>query len=201
MSDSLASPGTSTGHGCGPASEWVMRWGQLVSPGAAVLDVACGRGRHSHWFAERGHPVTALDKDGDALSAIDTADLPITTVMADIEGGGWPLQGRTYGAVVVTNYLWRPLWPTLAAAIAPGGTLLYETFAEGNASVGRPRRPEFLLQHGELLQWCQMAGLRVIAYEDGFLQSPERFVQRVAAVRWEDSDESEEPPKRWPLTP
>ncbi|MFZ3118537.1 MAG: SAM-dependent methyltransferase, partial [Variovorax sp.] len=99
----------------------------------------------------------------------------------DIEAGPWPFDGRQFAAVVVTNYLWRPRLPDIVAAVAPGGVLLYETFATGNETVGKPSRPDFLLQPGELLAAC--TGLRVVAYEDGFLPAPERFVQRIAAVR------------------
>ena len=104
----------------------------------------------------------------------------VTVLCADIENGPWPLVGERFDAVVVTNYLWRPLWPTLLDSLAPGGVLLYETFAHGNASVGKPSRPDFLLQPGELLRLCQ--GLRVVGYEDGFCTAPERFVQRICAV-------------------
>jgi hypothetical protein len=72
--------------------------------------------------------------------------------------------------VVVTNYLWRARMADIVAAVAPGGVLLYETFAAGNETVGKPSRPDFLLQPGELLAAC--AGLRVVAYEDGFLPGP-----------------------------
>lgn len=158
--------------------------------GGAVLDVACGRGRHLRWFAQRGHPVTGVDRDADALRTVDGA---FEAVQADIENGPWPLAGRTFAAVVVTNYLWRPLFPQLLAALAPGGVLLYETFARGNETVGKPSRPDFLLAHGELLQAC--AGLHVVAYEDGFLAEPPRFVQRIAAVRAAPGAD----PARYPL--
>jgi hypothetical protein len=102
-------------------------------------------------------------------------------VLADIEGGPWPLAGRTFAAVVVTNYLWRPLYTRILDAVAPGGVLLHETFAQGNETVGKPSRADFLLAPGELLR--AYAGLRVVAYEDGFLGGPDRFVQRIAAVR------------------
>lgn len=161
-------------------SDWVRRWGHLIPDrpgGARVLDLACGHGRHSRWLMRQGHQVTAVDRDAEAL-----ADLApwVRTLSADLENAPWPLAGREFEAVVVTNYLWRPLWPQILASLAPGGLLLYETFADGNASVGRPARPEFLLQPGELLRLC--AGLRVVAYEDGFLNHPERYVQRIAAV-------------------
>ena len=160
------------------ASSWVQRWSHLVPTGGAVLDVACGPGRHMRWFSERNHPVTGVDR---ALEAIESAAAWGEAIQADIESGPWPLDGRRFAGVVVTHYLWRPLLPAIVASVAPGGALLYETFAAGNETVGKPSRPEFLLRPGELLQAC--AGLRVVAYEDGFLDAPARFVQRIAAVR------------------
>lgn len=148
-----------------------------------MLDLACGRGRHLRWAADRGFAVTGIDRDGAALAAsLDLVDAgSAELVNADIEGGPWPLPGRQFEAVLVFNYLWRPLWPDLIAALAPGAVLVYETFAAGNASVGKPSRPDFLLQPGELIERC--AGLTVVAYEAGFLDAPARFVQRVVAVR------------------
>ena len=120
-------------------------------------------------------------------------------VGADIEGAPWPFEGRAFDAVVVTNYLWRPRLPDIVAALAPGGVLLYETFAAGNASVGRPARPEFLLRPGELLATC--SGLHVVAYENGFLGAPDRFVQRIAAVRPLEPDGDSHVPPRFALDP
>lgn len=171
-------PTDSPSHLSPHASPWIQRWAHLVPSGGTVLDIACGQGRHLRWFAQRGHAVTGVDRDAAALAQLAGV---ARTIEADIENGHWPLGGETFAAVVVTNYLWRPLWPALLASVAPGGVLLYETFAEGNGTVGKPSRPDFLLRHGELLQAC--AGLRVVAYEDGFLAQPDRFVQRIAAVR------------------
>ncbi|MDM0013022.1 class I SAM-dependent methyltransferase [Variovorax sp. J22P168] len=159
-------------------SPWIVRWSHLLAPGATVLDVACGSGRHMQWFAGRGHAVTGVDRSPEAAEAARTHG---TVLLADIEAGPWPFEGRQFGAVVVTNYLWRPRLADIVSAVAPGGVLLYETFAAGNESVGKPSRPDFLLQPGELL--AAAAGLRVVAYEDGFLAGPERFVQRIAALR------------------
>ena len=116
-------------------------------------------------------------------------------ICADIENGPWPFDGRTFGCVVVTNYLWRPLLPTVVASVAAGGLLIYETFAAGHESVGKPSRPDFLLQTGELIKATE--GLRTVAYEDGFEASPDRFVQRIVAVR----DESPKTLQRWTLRP
>jgi SAM-dependent methyltransferase len=166
-------------HGTESPSDWIRRWTHLVPAGAAVLDVACGSGRHLRWFRERGHPVTGIDRAPEALAAAE--DLG-EAVAADLEdGSAWPLPGRRFGAVVVTNYLWRPIFPMLQDSVAPGGVLLYETFALGNETVGRPARAEFLLAPGELLRLVDR--LRIVAYEDGFIDQPPRFVQRIAAVR------------------
>jgi SAM-dependent methyltransferase len=159
-------------------SPWITRWAHLIAPGGTVLDVAAGSGRHTSWLAARGHVVTAIDRDAAAMASLAAV---AEVVVADIEGAAWPLAGRTFDAVVVANYLWRPLLPIVVAAVAPGGALLYETFAAGNETVGRPARPEFLLAPGELLDTA--AGLRIVAYEDGFLSDPARFVQRLAAIR------------------
>jgi len=173
------------GHGSEAPSSWVQRWAHLVAPKGSVLDVACGLGRHVRWFAQRQHPVTGVDSSPQARMALAAmaanSPTPITTVFADIENDPWPLPRRWFDAVVVTNYLWRPLLPTLIASLAPGGVLIYETFAAGNETVGKPSRPDFLLQPGELLTAC--ASLRIVAYEDGFIDQPPRFVQRIAAVR------------------
>ena len=160
------------------ASEWVRRWSHLVPPGAPVLDLACGSGRHMQWFAGRGHAVLGVDRSAEALRS---AAAHGEVLACDLEAQSWPLHGREFGAVVVTNYLWRPLLPRLVESVAPGGVLLYETFAQGNEAVGRPANPDFLLAPGELLRACE--GLRVVAYEEGYLEQPERFVQRIAAMR------------------
>ena len=166
-------------HGTETPSPWVQRWSHLVPAGAPVLDVACGGGRHLRWFAGRGHAVTGIDR---APEAVEAARAFGEALQADLEDGSpWPLPGRTFGAVVVTNYLWRPVFPQLHDSVAPGGVLLYETFAIGNETVGRPARPEFLLAAGELLRLVDR--LRVVAYEDGFLEDPPRYVQRITAVR------------------
>jgi len=162
----------------GVPSPWIVQWAGLAPAGATVLDVAAGGGRHAVFFVERGHRVTAVDRDTTALPS--HPDLEIVT--ADLEDGSpWPLPGRRFGAAVVTNYLHRPLLPTLLDAVEPGGVLLYETFMAGNERFGRPSRPEFLLKDGELLE---VVGGRfsVVAYEARLISEPKMaMVQRIAA--------------------
>lgn len=159
-------------------SDWLLRWAHLIRPGGSVLDVACGSGRHVRWLAGQGFRVTGVDRNAEALAALgDVAE----TVVADIEAAPWPavLTGRRFDAVLVTNYLWRPLTAQLLAAVADDGVFLHETFADGQQHLGKPSRPEFLLQPGELL--VLTAGLHTVAYEDGLLDAPLRRVQRIVA--------------------
>jgi len=183
----LTLPAPSGPHASTAPSAWLERWAHLIAPASPVLDVACGHGRHLRWAAALGHQPLGIDRDPLALA---TARRFAPVVEADIENGPWPLVGQTFGAVLVTNYLWRPLLPQLLASLAPDGVLLYETFAVGNETVGRPACADFLLRPLELVEAC--ATLRVVAYEHGFLSSPERFVQRIAAVR---SDAAAVPPR------
>ncbi len=171
-------------------SPWVVRWSGLIAPVASVLDVAAGNGRHTTWLAARGHRVTAVDRDAEAMRPLSGR---AEVVVADLESGPWPFVGRRFDAIVVTNYLWRPLFAPFIASLGEGGVLIYETFAAGQETVGRPSRPDFLLARGELLE--AMRSLRIVAFEDGFLTDPERFVQRVVAVR----DLVSTPPARYPL--
>ena len=150
-------------------------------------------------LTQQGCFCTGIDRSAEALA---TASRYGDTVQADIEAGPWPLMEnnliRRFDLVLVTNYLWRPLFPVLLQSLAPGGLLLYETFAHGNETVGKPSRPDFLLQAGELLHVCRE--LRVVAFEDGYLPDPERFVQRIAAFQPADACKTVGPPARYPLS-
>jgi len=167
-------------HGPLEPSPWIVRHAPLVPAGGAVLDVAAGGGRHARLFLERGHAVTAVDRDVGGLAPARH----LTIVQADLEDGSpWPFAGLRFAGVVVTNYLHRPLLPPLVAAVAPGGALLYETFAAGNGRFGKPSNPAFLLNPGELLEAVR-GHLRVVAYENVVISAPRpAAVQRIAAVR------------------
>ena len=155
-----------------PVSAWVTRFADLVPPAAPVLDLAAGGGRHVRFFAARGHPVLAVDRDISRLPGGLAWDLE--------DGRPWPFRGRRFGAVVVVNYLHRPTLAATIALVGPGGLLLYETFAEGQEAFGRPRNPDFLLRPGELLQAVR-GRLVVLAYEHGRVEGP-AMVQRIAAI-------------------
>lgn len=167
-----------------PASAWVVRWAPLIPPGARVLDLACGTGRHALHLANQGFKVEAVDIDL-SLSATAQEQQPrVQWRQFDLESQPWPYQAGVWQGVVVTNYLHRPLFAHLLESLAPGGVLIYETFAVGQERYGRPRNPAHLLLPGELLEVTR-GRLQVIAYED--VTEPAgasaRRVQRLCAVR------------------
>ena len=138
-------------HGPSLPSAWVRRFAPLVPAAGAVLDLACGGGRHSRLFLAAGHPVTAIDIAVDGLADLAGHER-LEIIEADLEDGRpFPLAGRRFAGVMVTNYLHRPLLPDVVEAVAPGGVLIYETFARGNERFGKPRNPDHLLKPGELL--------------------------------------------------
>lgn len=139
-----------------------------------MLDLAAGSGRHTRLLLDMGFRVTAVDRDLSGMREL--AGSGCTVRKLDLESGdGWTLGGG-YEGIVVTNYLHRPLFP----ALAPGGILIYETFATGNERFGHPSSPDFLLRPGELLE--AFAGLTVIAFEQGEVGVPRpAVIQRIAA--------------------
>jgi SAM-dependent methyltransferase len=169
------------GHGVEP-SPWIVRFASLVAPGGRILDLACGEGRHARFFAARGAQVLAVDRDAAALQALRGV-ANVTVRVEDLESGAWPFAGERFDAVVVANYLHRPLWPALVDAVAHDGVLLYETFAAGNEAYGRPRNPAFLLERDELAESVR-GRLTVVAFEQGRVDAADRtaVVQRIAAV-------------------
>ena len=164
-------------------SPWIKRFACQVPGNGTVLDLACGGGRHGRLFLSRGNRVTFLDCNINAITDLSHA-VNAELIEADLEvNSGWPFTGRTFDAVIVTNYLWRPILPQIANTVAPGGLLLYETFASGNEAFGRPRNPDFLLKAGELLE-AMRGQLEVLRYEHLYQEAPgPSVIQHIAAFR------------------
>ena len=173
-------------HDIAEPSPWVVRFAPLIASGGTVLEIACGRGRHARWLEERGHRVTGIDRDPAALAISGASE----RIVCDLESHAdprqaWPLQGRRFACVVVTNYLHRALFTLLIDALDEEGVLIYETFAVGNARFGKPSNPAFLLERGELLLRCR--ALHVVAYEDGLVAHPKpASIQKICAIRETD---------------
>ncbi|MBL8430620.1 MAG: methyltransferase domain-containing protein [Dechloromonas sp.] len=166
-----------------PPSAWVVRHASLIAAGGRVLDLACGSGRHACLLAGLGYAVAAVDRNFEAISKLSA--LPgIVATQLNLEGDNWPLTGRTFDGIIVTNYLWRPRLPDVLALLAPGGVLIYETFMVGNEAYGKPSSPAFLLRPGELREVAQAAALKEIAFEEGYTASPKPAMrQAICAVR------------------
>ena len=163
-------------------SSWVRRFAPAIPEGGPVLDLACGSGRHAALLASFGHAILAVDWDISAIGGLKGASIQIEEL--DLEGSDWPLLGQQFSAIVVTNYLYRPHLDKLPKMLCDGGVLIYETFADGNAEFGKPSNPNFLLKPGELLALAERSGLKVIAYEDIYLDDPKpAIVQRICAVK------------------
>lgn len=157
-------PVHASAHEASAPEPWVTRFVSAIPPGRRVLDLACGGGRHTRFFLEHGHPVTAVDIELGGLA--QHAHPQLEAIEADLEHGPWPLEDRRFAAVVVVNYLWRPILPNIIAAVEPGGVLLYATFGRGQGRLGKPTNPDFLLKPGELLEAVH-GELTVHAYEYG----------------------------------
>lgn len=164
------------------ASPWVRRFAPVIPKDGRVLDLACGAGRHTTLLAALGHQILAVDRDISLVEPLQSNAIQIQAL--DLEGSDWPLLNQQFLAIVVTNYLYRPFLVELPKMLTEGGVLIYETFADGNAEFGKPSNPNFLLKPGELLSLAQHSGLKVIAYEDIYLDQPKpAMVQRICAVK------------------
>ncbi len=152
-----------------PAS-WLVQHAGLLPREGRALDVACGRGRHALWLAERGLTTLAVDRNADAIRDVNDAarerGLRLRAEVRDLESGVNPFQDEAaFDVIVVVHYLHRPLFPALLDALAPGGLLVYETFTRAQAARGKPTNPDFLLKPGELIELVRP--LDVLASREG----------------------------------
>jgi len=163
-------------------SPWLRRFAPFIAKEGLVLDLACGAGRHSQYLAQLGYSVLAVDQDTVAAKTLGSP--LIECEQMDLEGDVWPLEGRQFNVIVVSNYLYRPYLDHLPNMLAQGGILIYETFAQGNAEFGKPSNPNFLLKAGELLALAARHDLKVIAYEDIYVDQPKpAMIQHLCAVK------------------
>ena len=162
-------------------SPFILKYLPKIKTGGTVLDLACGKGRHTRVCLERGFEVTAVDIDTQGLDDLAGTD-GLCIITADLEHAPWPLGEAAFDAVIVSNYLWRPLFQNIRDAVAPGGLVLYETFAAGNERYGKPSNPDFLLQEGELKQ-VFAEGFEPLLFEQVVEQAPAPAVRQRLAAR------------------
>ena len=181
-----------TQHQQATPSAWVRRYAPLIPHPGPVVDLACGHGRHIRLLRSWGYHIVAVDRERQGVADLVDDD-DIIFIVADLEAAdSWPLAARRFAGIVVTNYLQRPLFPHILAALSPGGILIYETFAVGNERYGKPSNPDFLLKPAELLD-AFGSELTVIGYEHGKIAGPTpRIVQRICAIK-PDSDTASKP--------
>lgn len=161
--------------------DWIAARAAAAQPDRTVLDLACGGGRHGRAFLAQDCRVTFIDIDTQGVADL-AENAKAAILQADLENGTWPLTGRVFETVVVTNYLWRPILPKIMAAVAAEGELLYQTFAAGNERLGRPRNPDFLLKPGELIATATEAGFDILDSFEGEIGDPKpAVIQRVRA--------------------
>jgi SAM-dependent methyltransferase len=170
-------------HQTHSAAAWVTTHADLVPRAGRALDVACGRGRHALWLAERGLTVRAVDRDPARIAGLQAAAaaraLPVTAEVKDLEAGAVALGRDAYDVIVVVHYLHRPLFPALLEALKPGGVLIYETFTRAQAARGKPSNPDFLLEPGELNRL--VAPLTILDAREGAFE--DRDVASIVARR------------------
>jgi SAM-dependent methyltransferase len=164
-----------------PVAPWIDKHATAIPNDKPVLDLACGKGRHSLFLLNKGYDVTAVDIDIEAISAHQGRE-GLTILQADLEAKRWPFAENSFSGIVVVNYLWRPLFAEIEAALMPGGVLLYDTFRQGNEKFGRPSNPDFLLAPGELMQVFG-SSLEVIDYFDGTIEKPSPACRQSIAAR------------------
>lgn len=134
---------------------------------ASILDLACGSGRNGLYLTELGFNVTFLDRDSDALAHITQCITNAQTINGDLESQTpYSLAKQAYDVVIVFRYLHRPLMNDICDALKPGGILVYETFTERQAAIGRPKNPNFLLKDNELVD--TFSGFEVLHNQQGF---------------------------------
>jgi SAM-dependent methyltransferase len=180
-------------HDRAAPSSWLVAHRHLLPALGRALDVACGRGRNTLWLAREGFDVTAIDRNPEAVAALNdrarAAGLAVAGVVVDLEAGDADLGRDAYDVIVVVHYLHRALFPALLAALMPGGVLVYETFTTAQAARGRPTNPAFLLEPGELRRHVE--GLEILDARQGDFDG--RMVSSVVAVRPAARDASRAP--------
>ena len=162
---------------------WIEQNMALVPAAGLLLDLACGRGRHTEFALQQGISVLAVDRD---ISSISAQSPRLETLSYDLEAGSWPFPANFFDGILVCNYLHRPLMPYLRSSLRAGGVLIYTTFMEGNEAYGKPSNPDYLLRENELRETFGL-GFTELRFAQGPVNNPATAVRQSICVR-KDAD-------------
>ena len=164
-----------------PAQFLVENIGLL--PRGRALDVAMGSGRNAIYLAKLGFEVEGVDSSREAieeaLALAREQGVFIRARVEDLEKIPHFEEGA-YDLVICFNYLQRSLMPQMKNWVKPGGMLVYETFIVDHVMFGKPRNPDHLLRHNELLH--MLADFRVLRYREGIFEG-EKAIASVLAQK------------------
>ena len=165
-------------------SSWIENNLSKNSSKMSLLDLACGNGRHSVFAANAGYQVTSIDIDKSKLISLKNNKF-INPIQVDLEiNNPWPFRNEIFDVVLVTNYLYRPIFKYILNSIKLNGKLFYETFTEENIIFGKPNNKNFLLKPQELLNYARSNRFKVINYEEIIISKPiKKAVQRIYAIK------------------
>jgi len=176
---------------------WLVQHASLLPRSGDALDLACGRGRHAIWLADRGLRVRAVDRDATAIAAVresaQQGGLDIDARIVDLEAadfsvGAVSLGDAAFDVIVGIHYLHRPLFPAIRNALRPGGIVVYETFTVAQARRGRPTNPAFLLTPGELIELIAPPAGPLVVLDSREGVYDDRDVASIVARRSRESD-------------
>jgi SAM-dependent methyltransferase len=166
-------------HNPDPAPFLVENIGLL--PKGRALDVAIGAGRNAIYLANKGFEVEGIDISPEAVDkAIEAArkvGVTIRAQVADLESNYY-IEKDTYDVIICFNYLQRSLIPQIKDRLRKGGMVVYETFIVDQAQFGKPKNPEYLLKHNELLNLFR--DFRCLRYREGIIEGRKAIASIIA---------------------
>ncbi len=148
-----------------------------------VLDLACGQGRNGLLLEKQGVSLSYLDKNIQSLKWVKKMSVKgANFICADLESDPpYELGKEVYDGILVFRYLHRPLFANIKKALKVNGIIVYETFTYEQATLGRPKNPDFLLQDGELL--ALFSNYKVHHFYQGYDNEQQAYISQIIAEK------------------